>query len=298
MSTHNTQNSLEHTAPRTAPLTDRGLLLVTGENVREFLQGMVTCDMNKLDDSQALYGAHLTHQGRVLYDFFAFNWLHDGQHAVAFDCHKSTLMDFAKSLHEHKMRFSIGLEDLTEDYYIYADLSDTGAKPGVLTREENTLTFADPRLEQMGARHITPKKLQTAQTLEAYQTHRIKNAVPDPAYDGKPGKTIVSELCLEYLNGVDYKKGCYMGQEMTARTHFRSPPKKRVVALTYEGDAPAPGAKVKAGKLPVGEVFSCADGRGIGILRVAKALTGGAELTADGIPLKAEKPAWAEYDIV
>lgn len=282
-----------------APLPDRGLLLVSGPDVTDFLQGMATCNFDNLTDENTLYGAHLSHQGRVLYDFFAFKWpftLSANSTAIALDCHKQSLMAFAKSLHDHKMRFKIEFEDLSDEYGIYADLSNA-SDPGKLFVRGNNVTLQDPRLASMGARIFTSEKLSAGKVFEDYETRRIKLGLPDPAYDGKPGKTIVSELCLEYLGGVDYKKGCYMGQEMTARTHFRSPPKKRLVSVAYDGKPPVPGAKVKAGKLPVGEVYSCRDGHGIAIVRVAKALTDDAQLTADGVPLTAKKPAWAEYSI-
>lgn len=254
------------------------------------MQGMVTCNVDHLTPENTLYGAHLTHQGRILYDFFMLDW--DGN--IALDCRKDTLMAFAKSLHDHKMRYQIDFDDLSDEYHIYADLQNTPQQ-----RQENNglITYPDTRLRQMGSRVLSPKELAVGKTFQDYGHTRIKNTLPDPAYDGKPGKTIVSEMCLEYLNGVDYKKGCYMGQEMTARTNFRSPPKKRLVAVTYEGDAPETGTKIKAGNLPVGEVYSCAGGHGIAIARVAKALAKGAELTADDTALGAAKPTWAEYDI-
>ena len=275
-------------------LTDRGLLSVTGPDRDAFLQGLVTCNIKHLDDSTALYGAHLTAQGRVLYDFFALS----AGNSILLDCHKPTLMAFARSLHSHKMRFDVGFEDLTDDYDILADTAKTADRPGLVRGEDGIYRFTDPRLQQMGTRLIAPKGAMPAGgRVDAYHAHRVSLAVPDAAFDCAHGKTIVGEMCLEYLNGVDYKKGCYLGQEMTARTHFRSPPKKRLVAVRYEGDAPPHGVDVKAGKLKVGQVFSCTEGHGIAIVRIAKALAAGTELTADGISLEAQKPEWAEYTV-
>ena len=205
-------------------------------------------------------------------------------------------MAFAKSLHDHKMRFQIDFDDITNDYHIYGDLTQSDSS-GNTVRDNTTVFYTDPRFKKMGSRIITSKALPTDKSLEDYHSNRIQLAVPDAAYDCKLGKTISGELCLEYLNGVDYKKGCYMGQEMTARTHFRNPPKKRIVAIRYEGEAPPHGTQIKLGKLPVGEVYSCQNGYGIGIARVSKALEDSANLTADGKPLKAEKPQWADYII-
>ena len=285
---------MQQTPQNLIPLTDHGLLAITGDDAPAFLQGMVTCDIRNVDEDTSLYGAHLTHQGRFLYDFFAFRLGGD----IVLDCHKETLMAFAKSLHEHKMRFDIGFEDLTDDFDIFADITATQGQPGHTQELNGVYILTDPRLPAMGVRIVAPKgQMAGAGDLEDYHAYRVSLAVPDGAFDCVQAKTIAGEMCLEYLNGVDYKKGCYLGQEMTARTHFRNPPKKRLVAVRYEGDAPPPGADVKAGKLKVGQVFSCAQGKGIAILRVAKALANGAELSADKVKLQAEKPAWADYTV-
>ena len=273
-------------------LDDRGLLAISGPDARAFLQGMVTCNMDKLTADQALFGAHLTSQGRLLDPFFVYEL--EGK--IVLDCARERVMPLAKSLHGYQMRFDIEFEDLTEDYFIYADITAHSRPLGEATPTENGVAIADPRAEVMGMRYILKAAVEGAQTLEAYEAHRLNVGMPN-AQDFTREKTIAGEYCLEYQNGVDYKKGCYIGQEMTARTHFRTQPKRRVIAVTYEGIAPECGTDLMDGNLKVGTVYSCAGGRGIAIARIAKALHKDADLTADGHHLKAEKPAWANYDI-
>jgi len=283
-----------HKSPATENLillSDRGLLAITGADARPFLQGMTTCNIAKLTEVQALYGAHLTPQGRMVAPFFVYNY----QGKILLDCAKDHLMPLAKTLHGYKMRFQIDFEDLSDDFALFADLTPAAAPLGTCAFLENGLQIADPRLAAMGSRYLLPPApLAAANTVGAYHAHRIALCMPEST-DFLPQKTIAGEFCLEYQSGVDYKKGCYIGQEMTARTYFRSPPKRRVIALKYAGPAPAFGAELSAGNLKIGHVFSCANGYGIAIARVEKAFD--APLTSGGLTMTAEKPQWADYAV-
>lgn len=275
-------------------LDDRGLLAVTGPDAVAFLQGMVTCDMAKLSPAHSLFGAHLTPQGRMIDSFLVYQL--GGK--IILDCGKDRLMPLAKSLHHYQMRYNVAFEDLSDDYDVFASLKAHELTAGITTATENKgIAVVDPRLVALGSRYILPKgTVKDVHDKLEYHHHRIKLAVPD-AHDFIREKTIAGEYCLEFLNGVDYKKGCYIGQEMTARTHFRTAPKKRVVQVKYDKIPPEVGAEIKVGNLKVGNVFSCADGHGIAIVRIAKALEKGAQLNAEDIPLTAQKPNWANYDI-
>lgn len=275
-------------------LDDRGLLAITGPDAREFLQGMITCNIEHLTPSHSLFGAHLTAQGRMKDTFFMYQ-LGD---KVVLDCASDRLMPLAKSLHSFQMRYNIEFEDLTDDFDVYATLEAHELTAGVTTATENKgIAVVDPRYVELGSRFIMPKGSVTDlhDKLE-YHNHRIKLAIPD-GHDFIREKTIAGEYCLEFMNGVDYKKGCYIGQEMTARTHFRTAPKKRVVGIQYDVIPPEVGAEIKIGNLKVGNVFSCAEGHGIAIVRIGKAFEEGAELKAEDITLTVQKPKWANYDI-
>ncbi len=273
-------------------LKDRGLLGLSGADAADFLQGMVTCDINKLSPTNSLYGAHLTPQGKFLDDFFIY--LIDDK--IVLDCNKERLMPLAKILHSYVMRFTIEFENLSDDYDILASISRANTPCGQTEQIPTGIKITDPRLTGMGHRLIVEKHSENANNdLDKYHQHRIKLAVPDGAFDGIRNKTIAGELCLEYLHGVDYEKGCYIGQEVTARTHFRTQPKKRIMTIAYQEEAIPIGSEVTSGNLSIGNVFSTSQGYGIAILRLKEAIKGKL-LFANGVELKAHKPEWANYE--
>ena len=281
-----------------AHLTDRALLGIGGADARAFLQGLITQDITQLTPQAPLYAAHLTHQGRFLYDFMVLQ-LGD---KVMLDCHVDDLLPLAKALHHYQLREQIAFEDLRADYHIYASWGEDGAEDGrkdgiAPTAPTEGLCYADPRLPALGWRLVLPADaaLPATATLADYHAHRIALTVPDGHTDAQHGKTIANELRLGDLHGISYEKGCYVGQELTARTHFRSPPKKQLMAVHYSAElpAPTPGTLVLRGTREVGQVFSCRNGRGIAILRVEELAKPG-QLTAGDLVLTAVAPAWAE----
>jgi folate-binding protein YgfZ len=275
---------------RIAPLTDRGLLGLSGPDAKTFLQTMVTCSLSQLKPDAPLYGAHLTGQGRFLYDFLII----DTPTHLLLDVHKPHLLPLAKSLHSYQVQNRVEYDDLSDDYSIYAIFGED--KVGNPTK--NAIAYTDPRLPALGSRLIMPAgapQPQTTATLTDYHTHRILLGVPDGSMDATQGKTIANELCLADLNGIDYKKGCYVGQELTARTHFRTQPKKRLMQVTFTGTPPAPGTPILRGALEVGTLYSTTpSGHGIAILRLTEAAKGD-PLIANGVHLTPRKPDWATY---
>jgi len=275
---------------RLSHLSDRGLLGLSGPDAKTFLQTMVTCSLNALGPETPLYGAHLTGQGRFLYDFIII----ETPSHILLDVHKGALMPLAKALHSYQVQNKVEYDDLSEDYSIYASFCDGIAEE----HPKNTIIFTDPRLKSLGKRLYIPtneNKPTPTEPLEAYNTHRIALGVPDGSVDATHGKTIANELCLADLGGIDYKKGCYVGQELTARTHFRTQPKKRLMQVTFTGTAPPVGTPIKRGNLEVGTLYSTnAQGQGIAIIRLSEAAKGD-PLMAESIELTAQKPDWATY---
>lgn len=275
---------------RLSHLSDRGLLGLSGPDAKTFLQTMVTCSLNALNPETPLYGAHLTGQGRFLYDFIII----ETPSHILLDVHKGALMPLAKALHSYQVQNKVEYDDLSEDYSIYASFGNEDAK----MNPKNTIIFTEPRLKSLGKRLYIPtneNKPTSTEPLEAYNTHRIALGVPDGSVDATHGKTIANELCLADLGGIDYKKGCYVGQELTARTHFRTQPKKRLMQVTFEGAPPAIGTPIKRGNLEVGTLYSTnTQGQGIAIIRLSEAAKG-EPLLAEGTELTARKPDWATY---
>jgi folate-binding protein YgfZ len=207
-------------------LDDRGLLRIAGEDARSFLQGLVTCDMDKVSREAAGFGALLTPQGKILFDFLIAEELSAGVLA---------LWDGA---------VSDGLE------------------------------YDDPRHAGLGRRAIAPRdeaaKAATA-TLADYEAHRIICGVPRGGVDFAYGDAFPHDADMDLINGVDFKKGCYVGQEVVSRMAHRGSVRKRIVPVRLRGPAPAPGSEIRAGDIAVGVMGSSARERGLALIRTDRA---------------------------
>jgi tRNA-modifying protein YgfZ len=178
---------------------------------------------------------------------------------------------------------------------------DGAGKPG------RRLDYPDPRLAALGLRVMLPPEdaAQTAADLNAelvdeaaYDAHRIALGVPSGGQDFIYGDTFPHEADMDQLAGVDFDKGCYVGQEVVSRVEHRNSARSRLVPVAYDDGAPDGGLPVMAGDKQVGTIGSTAKGRGIALLRldrVADALVAGTPLTAGGVPLRVVKPGWAKF---
>jgi folate-binding protein YgfZ len=285
--------------PTLISLTSRGLLGLSGPDAEGFLQGQITQNLRRLDAAHALFGAHLTPQGRFLYDFFIFRL---GGHVVL-DVARDELMPLAKTLHHYKTRERVEFDDLSADYTVHALLhpSDGPAQRGDLMAVGNGVLYRDPRHLELGHRLVTPVGAPlpvdgTPADEATYHAHRLGLGIPDGRFDGEKGQTPLNELCYADLGGIDYTKGCYVGQELTARTHFRTQPKKRLFALTFQGTPPAAGTPILADGHEAGTLFSSAGKNAVGLLRLTEVAKNPA-LTCGGVALTARKPDWATYSL-
>ena len=269
---------------------DRSVLVVGGAERRDFLQGLITNDMELLTPGQAIYAALLTPQGKFLFDFFIAE--HDDH--LLMDVEKARLPDLLKRLMMYRLRADVTLEDGTESWSVAAMLSlpgGLGDSPGTCQTLGNGVVFTDPRNPALGARALLPLT-EAAATLEgagyslaaqeSYDAQRIALGVPDYR-DMEVEKTLALEGNLDLLNAVSFKKGCYVGQELTARTRYRGNVRRRLYPVTLGGDV-APGTEVMLGDKPAGDLRSVHGHRAIASLRiddVAAAATNG-PLKADG----------------
>jgi len=279
-----------------ALLPQRGLLSVSGDDAKEFLQGIISNDINKVTATQAIWAAFLTPQGKYLFDFFVAEL--DGK--LVIDCEAERLPEFMKKLKMYKLRSKAELADISEDYEVFAIFG--GETEGQTIG--GGLIYADPRLVSAGARAMMPKGT-GAEALNglgiapsdanAYDTHRLALGLPDGSRDMIIDKSILLENGFEELNGVDWDKGCYMGQELTARTKYRGLIKKRLIPVSFDGVAPAPGTAIRSddGK-EAGEMRSAYGSKGLALIRL-EALEKGSALEAEGTVLTASKPDWAEF---
>ena len=264
---------------RFALLDDRGILAVGGADRRGFLQGLVSNDVDKVGPAQARYAALLTAQGKYLHDFMMV----ERDEAILLDAEAARLADLKRRLSIYRLRAKVAIEerpDLAVAAVFGGDaLAALGlpTEPGSMRTFASGVAFVDPRLPALGARCILPRtSAETALAaaglveipFEDYDRLRLALGIPDGSRDLVPDKSILLEAGFDELNGVDWSKGCYIGQELTARTKYRGLIKRRLVPVSINGPPPAPGTIVYADGRDVGEVRSSRDGRGLALLRI------------------------------
>ncbi len=294
-----------------APLPSRALIAVGGEDWRSFLQGLISQDVETLKPGEARFGALLTPQGRLLYDLFVVGreegcWLDVlAEHRAA----------FLQRLMIYRLRSKVTLElDETPVSILYPAHPRESGDPGFFkaggatgsasgfagSETQNTWVPAfagmsgfvgDPRLSDLGWRGYGAEPPPGAQLADEAERDAAKLAlgVPGPV-DWGSDTTYPIEANFDLLNGIDFQKGCFVGQETTSRMKRRGQVKSRMLPIAFEGPPLAAGTEVLAGDLRAGVVTSSGEGRAIALLRLDRAA--GQALTADGRPVAVERPAW------
>jgi len=296
--------------PKYVILHGRGLISVGGEDAVDFLQGLVSNDVCKAGPERALYAAFLTPQGKFMHDFL----LYGVGDALMIECEAARLADFLRRLSMYKLRSKVDLADVTDEFSVAQVFGDGAlnllgldATPGAAKPFEGGVACTDPRLAEMGARVVLPAAAAEA-TLgkvgfakgapEEYENLRLRLGIPDGSRDMIVDRAILLENGFEELGGVDFNKGCYIGQELTARTHFRGLIKKRLMPVAVEGVLPAPGTPIMQGEREAGEMRSGLDGRGLALIRLAALQAfeeGGAGFTSGDSKIVPERPGWARF---
>jgi len=283
-----------------ALLPDRGVVKVSGDDARRFLNGLVTNDMAKVQPGAARYAALLTPQGKIIADFIIAEAMTEDGGGFFLDCPLALAGMLVEKLAFYKLRAKVAIEDRSASLGVMAFWDGAG-------QSDDGLSYADPRLPALGTRSILPPDLATEAAAnlganlaghEAYHAHRIALGVPRGGEDFSYLDTFPHEADMDQLAGVDFDKGCYVGQEVVSRVEHRSTARSRVVPITYDEFSPIPGLPVMAGDKQIGTLGTTARGRGLAMLRldrVADALAGGTELTAGGIAIHPVKPAWATF---
>jgi len=293
-------------------LPERGLIALSGEESRKFLQGLVSNDAEKVTAESAIYAALLTAQGKFLHDFFIL----EAGGGLLLDCERERLADLLRRLTLYRLRAKVQLRDATDEAGVFALFGEGAAaslglppSPGAAAGLGGGVAFVDPRNQALGVRIVAAPgpALQALQatgarevSAEAWQRHRLALGVPDGSRDLQVEKSFLLEHNFEELNGVDFRKGCYVGQELTARTKYRGLIKKRLFQVEADGPLPAPGTPVMRGDHEAGTVYSSLDGRGLALLRlvdVAAAAASGEPLVAGGQPIRPIRPAYAAFEV-
>ncbi|MCJ2140200.1 YgfZ/GcvT domain-containing protein [Methylobacterium sp. E-066] len=270
-----------------ALLPDRALVTVTGPEAAALLQGVLTCNVETLEDAEARLGALLAPQGKILFDFL-ISRIPDG---FRLDTALDRAADLAKRLTLYRLRAQVAI---AVDPTVAVAASWAGASPAV-----ETGTVADTRHVDLGARLYAAEGAFSADAAEAdYHRHRIQLAVPEGGRDYAYGDAFPHEAMMDQLGGVDFRKGCYVGQEVVSRMQHRGTARTRILAARYTGEAPPPGTEITAGGKGLGTTGSAAGERGLALVRLdrlADALAAGVTPLAGDRPVTFEKPDYATF---
>jgi folate-binding protein YgfZ len=279
-------------------LAHRSVIAVVGADRVEFLQGLISNDTTKVAPGHAVWAALLTPQGRFLNDMFVAD---GGDDTLLLETERERAPALARKLTLYKLRSKVTVEDRSAAMEVAAVFGAGAEKVlPIADAPGSAIAFVDPRLPGLGVRVLAPTG--TASTLlqargiaevslGAYDALRLESGVPDGSRDLRIEKALLLENGFDELNGVDWKKGCYMGQELTARTKYRALVRKRLFPVSVEGALPAPGTSVHLDGQEVGELRSGSGRRALALLQT-EAARGPGPLTADGVRVVPVIPPW------
>ena len=266
-------------------LEDRGIVEVEGEDARALLQRLITNDVETLKPGEARYAALLTPQGKISVDFLVADRSSDAADRFLLDCPLPRAADLASALTRYRLRAKVRIADLTAAYGVLASWPE----PPVAAET----VYRDPRHPGLGYRAIVARasigrEAAAVAAGNAYAAHRIACAAPAGGLDFTYGDTFPHDANLDRLNGIDFGKGCYVGQEVVSRVHHRGTARKRIEPVTFVGPPPRVGADITVGEIVIGTMGSSQSGRGLAMVRidrVADAAALGAPPMADGVHL-------------
>ncbi|MEO1089185.1 MAG: folate-binding protein [Pseudomonadota bacterium] len=276
-------------------LDDRGVVSVAGTDARALLQGLISNDLDGLTPTHPLYAALLTPQGKYLFDFIVID---AGDHLLL-DVEKARASDLVRRLTLYRLRADVQFAILDEVcvHAVFGELAELPPLP-------ETATLADPRHPDLGWRALgAPDHVAAAlgdvaspTDMAAYDRHRLELGVPDGSRDLEIDRALLLESGFVELNGVAFDKGCFIGQELTARMRYRSTVRKRLLPVRIEGHT-EPGSLIKDGEVDVGELRSIRDGRGLALIRIERwraAAAAGRRLQAGDATVEPSVPDWVD----
>jgi len=284
---------------KAAFLPDRGVVKVSGEDARNFLNGLVTTDVTKLAPGQGRFGALLTPQGKITVDFLITEASEGHGGGFLLDCPRPLAQPLTDKLGFYKLRAKVVVENLSDNLGVIAAWGGDFASNLAMKPD---LAFPDPRDAALGWRILAPQELaqKVADLIGAdlvdsadYEAHRIATGVPRGGLDFMYNDAFPHETNMDRLHGVDFDKGCYVGQEVVSRMQHRGTARTRTVRVTLDGAPPEAGTTVMAGDKSVGTMGSTAGQNGLALIRtdrVADALEAGTQLTAGGLGIRLADP--------
>lgn len=254
-------------------LTDRTIIKINGEDRVKFLQGLISNDSNKISSTELLYACMLTPQGKYFADLF----LKAEGSSILIDLPLVRLDEIIKKLSIYKLRSDVNFIKSPE----YKVIS--------FIEESPDIGLVDPRSSKMGTRgfllesqieNLTPKMENNP---DAYDVLRIDNFIAEGEKDLVAGQAFPLEYGMDELNAIDYKKGCYVGQELVARTHYLGELRKKIVQITSVDKLPALGTLIHVGDKKVGIICSSVANKGLALVRVENVIN-----LAEGSKIMAE----------
>jgi folate-binding protein YgfZ len=280
---------------KAAFLSDRGVIKVSGADARGFLNNLVTSDLDSVKPGVGKFAALLTPQGKIVADFLLTEAPTEDGGGFLIDCAAALAQSLADKLGFYRLRAKVLIENLSDRLGVLAVWDGEAAvKPGP--------AFADPRDVNLGWRILAPLDLMEKAAaltgaegvdVAAYDAHRIACGVPRGGLDFRYGDAFPHEANMDRLHGVDFDKGCYVGQEVVSRMQHRGTARTRIVRLVLDGVRPEAGVEIRAGDKPVGTMGSSADGAGLALIRLdraADAQNAALPLMAGGIVVRLAQP--------
>jgi folate-binding protein YgfZ len=281
---------------RTADAERRGVIAVGGPDAPKFLDDLLTANVSQAGPGRAVYAGLLSPQGKVLFDAIVFRAGDD----FLLDVARAKAAELAQRLGFYRLRANVTIADRSADEHVSVVWN---LRPGmqdftVYKADERHVFAPDPRLPELGYRIISNQVL-PANALQAdYDAHRIALGVPEGGVDFAFGDVFPHDVDMDQLAGVEFTKGCFVGQEVVSRMEHRHTARRRCVTATLDGSAPAPGTEILAAGKPVGTLGSSAGHTALALVRLDRAreaMDAGQPLIAGGATVSLSIPAWARF---
>ncbi len=269
---------------------DRGVVAITGPDAAVFLHGVVTGSVKPLEIGEGRFSALLTPQGKLLADFFLIR----SEDGYLVEVDRNQIPDLVKRLGFYRLRAKVALTDLSDDFDVF--IAWRGANPVV----PGGIAFVDPRLAELGTHLILPKAagIEAGAALAEWQAHRIALGVPESHGDFEFGDLFPHDTDMDDLGGIDFKKGCFIGQEVVSRMKHRGTARRRFISVRGTSELPPVGTEIVAGGRPIGAMGSSAGVIGLALVRLDRAreaIEAGHSITAADVGLELELPRFASF---
>ncbi|KAH8250390.1 hypothetical protein KR026_011909 [Drosophila bipectinata] len=296
------------------PLSGRELIRVHGSEVIPFLQGLVTNDVSRLESSSgpsSMYGLFLNKSGRVLYDTIIYRT--NNPDTFLLECDREASAEFRRHLRTYRVRKSIDIDSVDDEYSTWVMFSPK-SEPVPPSSNPDLFVSPDARLSCLGTRILAPADLNWSQLIKGYwrnnefsaspasedcnyQLLRYEQGVGEGSLELPPGKCFPLEANADYLHGVSFQKGCYVGQELTARIHHSGVIRKRYMPIRLTAPIGSNKDVTSVAGAKLGRVCGAAHNRGVALLRIEQVLNGRQELMVDGERCYADRPQWWPQDM-